>query len=279
VVLNRKSWIAAAVAAVLAGCGGGGGGGGTSVPTVPTVSDPTRDADAGVVLLAVALFDGVAGADSLLGGLSFGGASGVDVLMGAPGALRTANCAGGGTASVQKVNATTFNLVAANCKPFAAPEQLVYTGTWAYTLNNTTYAADNTCAAGTSCTATWLADTTTAKFGYGTASERVFGNIFLVRNSAAGVRTFETAVAGQALPMGDAGTAIINGTPSQLSADLTGLRITVGGTPGVSRGTLRVTSPVRATVTFGAQVNGAVDKDGDGVADKNVALSWSTFLD
>jgi hypothetical protein len=256
----------------LSACGGGGGGG-SAFPTAFTPGNGP-DADRDTVVLGVALFDAVAGLERMLAAVP----SGTERLVGGDVSVSPRiDCAGGGDITTRKAGGV-FTLTATNCR-LLTTDNLVYDGEWVVTVTSD-YASDGTCPAGNVCSANGTVDLTSARFGYGSADDPVFGSSLQVNTTGAGVRTTQVSVANESVPLDAGGTATLSGPRVALQLAGGGLDLLVAGS--LPRGNLQLTNlagTYQATVTLGSQVTAAIDRDANGSIDRMLAIPWSSFVD
>jgi hypothetical protein len=263
--MQRKRMAAAAALALgwLSGCGGG------SVDSGPgrtlAVADPSADR----TILAISMFDAVAGVERMLAA-----ANGYSVLEGPSGVDVTSACAGGGSIRVHKVTATTAELAPADCR-LRADDTLIYGGTWRFTVTSSSYGATGVCPAGVVCQLAATIDLSNARYGYGAATERVVGTQYQSVTDAAGFRRAVVRATGETLPSLDA--TVLAGTLDNLVLRLPG-NVDWQILGDVTRQTLQVTSPFGATLVLGSSVTASFDDNRDGVTDKTATIPWSAFL-
>lgn len=263
------------VAAALSGCGGG-----ISIaffddgdPFFPDdfrgdgLQLPHGDGALRASVVALALFDSVAGIERLM---AAAGAHGV--LAGAAGTSAERPCASGSIVT-RKTAAATFVLEARQCQ-LVAGDPLLYDGSWLFAVQSSLgYAADGSCPAAAACVLTATLDSTAARFGYGRAAMRVTGSGWRQETGPAGVLQVQALASGQ--------STFIDGMefrPTGTLASLSAEEFRLAGDS--ARRTLATTAPLRATIsTDAAGLVSAVDENGDGVADRSVALAWERIVD
>jgi hypothetical protein len=260
-------WPLAAVVALVAGCGGGGGG---SAPEPAAQQAQSDDQEA--VMLAVGLFDSVAGVERVMTRIG-----GFAALEDAAGATANGTCAGGGSATFTKTTAMAGTLTAANCR-LRTDDGLVYNGSWTFNITASSFPAAGGCVLGNVCTMSATIDTSAARFGYGTATEQVYGAIYSSTVNAAGVRTADVGTPGQAFNV-DGINGIINASIpfSTLEALGVGQIMAVRGTR--ARDVLTMTVPFNATIALGTTIEVAIDRNGDGTYETSLSVPWSSFVD
>jgi hypothetical protein len=127
------------------------------------------------------------------------------------------------------------------------------------------------------CQLTATIDTSNARYGYGSATERVLGTQYQSATNAAGIRTANVVavVGSESLPSVD-GT-VLSGTLDNLTLRLPGAEDWhLSGT--AARQTLQVTSPFGGSLTLGSTITAVFDDNRDGVVDRTVTVPWSVFL-
>ena len=218
-------------------------------------------------VLALALFDSLAGIERLMA------ASGAHAqLAGPPGAAAERPCGASGSITTRKTSPTQFVLEARRCQ-LVAGDPLLYDGSWLFTIQSSSYAADGSCPAASACVLTAVLDTATARFGYGTPAMRATGSSWRQETGTAGALQAQAQAAGEATFLDGVGLRPV-GTTASLVADVFSL-----SGDSASR-TLATTSPVRASIrTEPARLVSAVDDNGDGVADRTFVVPWGWIVD
>jgi hypothetical protein len=266
--MQRNSLVAAVAAALALGCLSGCGGGvaiGTDPGRTLAVADPSADR----TVTAVSLFDAVAGVERMLAA-----SNGYSVIEGPSGVDVTSACAGGGTIRVRKVTATTADLSPADCR-LRTDDTLVYAGTWRFAVTSSSFGATGACPAGTVCQLSATIDLSTARYGYGSATERVVGTQYQSVTDAAGFRRALVRAGGETLPSLDA--TVLAGTLDNLVMRLPGA-VDWQIIGDVTRQTLQVASPFGATLVLGPSISATFDDNRDGVTDRTATVPWSAFL-
>lgn len=217
-------------------------------------------------VLALALFDSLAGVERMMVAAAAHGQ-----LAGAAGTSAQSPCAAGSIVT-RKTTATQFVLEARRCQPVAG-DPLLYDGTWLFTIQSSSYAADGSCPAASACVLSAALDTTTARFGYGTPAMRATGSAWREETGAAGVLQAQAQAAGEATVLDGFGLRPV-GTTASLVAD----GFTLSGDS--VRRSLSTTAPIRAVISTDAtRLVSAVDDNGDGVADRTFTVPWSWIAD
>jgi hypothetical protein len=265
--------VALALALGVAGCGGGGGG--ASVPTTNTAKaalDEAAKANTAAVILNLAFYDMAAAPERLM--LQAGAHDQLGALPGA--AIRTA-CASGAI-DTQKVDPSTFTLTADNCR-LSTTDNLVYNGTWRFAVTHTEYNPGGTCTPGAACLLLANVDTSTARFGYGTATEKVVDMQWQQEKSAAGAQITNPFL-GNVVDIPDFGKIILNGTPKDFAVAYYSPAALITRIQAPSRTTIAVDVLLKAILTVGdAGVTAAIDTNKDGTADTTTVVPWSTFAE
>lgn len=261
--MSRVRWLAVIATATVAACGGGGG-------DSPTAAKDELDPNTAAVMLAVGMYDAIAGPERMMA-LANADAQ----LAGAAGAPVVTQC-NTGSVSTRKTGAATFELVANDCQ-LSASDGLVYDGTWLFTVTSTTFAADGSCPAATACQVQATLDVSSARFGYGTATEQVVGGMYQADTSAAGVHTANVLVAGFGISVEDVGTVIVNGNTAAFTLDASGGTRILGVTT-TSRNAMQMQQPIRATLQLGAtEVTAQLLDAGGNPTGTVVHVPWSDF--
>lgn len=266
---SRMNWAAATAAVALVGCGGGSIGIGLGYVEHDDAFRVDRDVD--VVYMAIRSFDGIAGVERMLATVP----DGFERLLGAPAAASQQGCPGGGSITTWKQDASNFRLTATNCR-LRATDTLVYDGVWQFQLtSNANYSAAGTCAAGVVCSAAATIDTANARFGYGAPNLRAFGRNFQVATTAAGVRTFAVTASNESVVLNDGTQAAASGSLALLDFHAGGVTYRVAGTR--QRDRLELSSPYNGTILLGADITARLDRNRDGIVDREFAIPWTTF--
>jgi hypothetical protein len=266
---SKKQWAAAATAAALAGCGGGSIGIGLGYVEHDQAFWVDRDVE--VVYMAIRGFDGIAGVERMLATVP----DGFERLLGAPAAASQQACPGGGSITTWKQDPGNFRLTATNCR-LRTIDTLVYDGVWQFQLTSTAnYSAAGTCAAGLVCSAAATIDTSNARFGYGAANLRAFGRSFQIATTAAGVRTFAVTAGNESVVLNDGTPATASGSLAVLDFYAAGVTYRVAGTR--QRDRLELTAPYNGTILLGADITARLDRNRDGLVDREFTIPWRTF--
>lgn len=217
-------------------------------------------------VLALALFDSLAGVERMMAVAAAHGQ-----LAGPAGTSAEAPCATGSVVT-RKTTVTQLVLEARRCQ-LVAGDPLLYDGTWVFTIQSSSYAADGSCPAGTACVLSAALDTTTARFGYGTPAMRATGSAWRQETGTAGVLQAQAQAGGEATFLDGLGLRPV-GTTASLVAD----GFSLSGDS--ARRSLSTTLPIRAVIsTDAARMASAVDDNGDGVADRTFTVPWSWIAD
>ena len=191
------------------------------------------------------------------------------------GQTRTSACANG-TVSVT-TTAAGYTLTAANCI-LIANDGLVYDGTWVFEnqIANQFLAESDTVATIAS---------TTARFGYGAATEQALGGV-QIGKCCTGYQANFQGLPGIVVNLAGVGPVVVNGRSDALTVDLpNGRRLAEIRTTDADgtlfaprRATLATTTPMRATLQAeGDGVRALIDRDGDTVNDRSLFVNWSEF--
>ena len=255
-----------ALAALVAACGGGGG---DASDPAPQETEKLSDTDA--VILSVAFYDMAAAPERLM--LL---ANAHDQLGGLPGAAVRTACSSG-SVDTRKVDATTFTLVANDCR-LSASDNLVYSGTWKFSVTYSEYNPGGTCTPGATCYLQANVDTSAALFGYGTATEKVV-DMQWQQEKSAGVqvtRPYMTNV----VDIPEVGKIIFNGDTKTFAVAVYSPPSLIARISATSRSTILVDELIKATLTLDASgVTAAIDTDKNGTVDKTITVPWSAFAE
>ncbi len=260
---SLKRLACAASIALLVACGGGGGEVGTADEAVEPV-----DTDEASIILALAMYDSMAGLKRMVKLDGYTRIKGT-----AP--LATTACPGGGSIQTEKVGAT-FTLVASNCR-LLSTDGLVYNGTWVLNIFANSYAADGSCA--DTCQFNASINHAAARFGYGTATETVFGTGFQIQTI--GVETAVVFSMAENLP-GAIGVNYLGRVGGDGAAASATLRLSQSGIDFLAvdstddRMSLLVSGFLRANVLIGPTgLAAAIDKDMNGSFEKTLIIPWA----
>ncbi|WBY02583.1 hypothetical protein PE066_03335 [Ramlibacter tataouinensis] len=263
-----------AVALALAGCGGGisiGFGffddnGVFDEPRSDGLHLPRGEPGLGASVLALALFDSLAGTERLMA------AAGAHAQLGGPAGTAAEQPCAAGSIATRKTAPNRFVLDARRCQ-LVAGDPLVYDGSWIFTIQSSGYAADGRCPAGSACVLAAALDTATARFGYGTPALRATGDAWRQETGTDGVLQVQAQAAGATTFLDGVGFRPV-GTTASLVAD----EFSLSGDS--VRRTVTVTAPIRAAIsTDSTRLVSAIDDDGDGIADRTLVVPWGWIVD